>query len=301
MFDLVHRFFVSWRFPAIAISILVSYATFLIGVLLAPNSLPLVEEFKIWCFGYDSATGGVEWGYVWMFLVQPFIMAGLVAVMWWTPLLEGASESPARVLRYGGAGVMLVAILSVGLFLGNDETATIAAPELGRLRVSHAAAPFEFVNQDGDVVSLEDLRGKVVLLTAVYSRCGLTCPVTLREAGEVAGGLELQERDDLTIAVLTLDPEFDTQEIMSRLASTHGLETPLFQFLSGDAAEVGRVLDSYEFSRWQIPSTNDINHTNVAVLIDRDGEVAFRLPITAGQKLVTEAVRILLRERRSGL
>ena len=42
------------------------------------------------------------------------------------------------------------------------------------LRVKLKAYPFTLLNQEGEKISLEDFRGKVVLLSGVYATCGYT-------------------------------------------------------------------------------------------------------------------------------
>ncbi|MBW2397516.1 MAG: hypothetical protein JRG95_25000 [Deltaproteobacteria bacterium] len=55
------RFFSGGAFPVFAISLLVCWEVFLIGVLLVPPSPSALgafaEDFRIWCFGYDPDTG----------------------------------------------------------------------------------------------------------------------------------------------------------------------------------------------------------------------------------------------------
>ena len=71
--EAVRTFLSGGAFPVFAISLLACWEAFLIGVLLVPPSpSPLgafAEDFRIWCFGYDPATGRTEWAYVMSMLV----------------------------------------------------------------------------------------------------------------------------------------------------------------------------------------------------------------------------------------
>ena len=56
------------RAPAFMLELVLLYKALLIAILLIPNSSSALgsfaEEFKIWCFGYDPATGRMQSAYV---------------------------------------------------------------------------------------------------------------------------------------------------------------------------------------------------------------------------------------------
>lgn len=82
--------FASWRFPVVALSLLFFASTLMGALLLVPagdDALgAFARDFKIWCFGYDPATGRLRTVYVVMLLADPILLAGLVTIVWWRPL-----------------------------------------------------------------------------------------------------------------------------------------------------------------------------------------------------------------------
>jgi len=150
---------------------------------------------------------------------------------------------------------------------------------------------------DGSALRLVDLRGKVVMLTAIYSSCGLSCPLIMAQAKRVVGVLSKQEREDLRVVGITLDPERDTPTELQKMAKRHGVDLPLFNFVTGDAANVNGVLDAFGFARQRNAESGEYDHVNLFVLVDRAGRIAFRFTLSEQQETwLVAGLRILVQE-----
>ena len=96
---------------------------------------------------------------------------------------------------------------------------------------------FALTDQNGRTLRLADLRGKVVAIDFIYTRCPLpdVCP---RLSANFA---MLQRRfgNAVTLLSITVDPDFDTPEVLRDYARrwTAG---PDWHFLTGDIADAGR-------------------------------------------------------------
>ena len=111
---------------------------------------------------------------------------------------------------------ILIAGVMAGVALLALACARPVAPDAFKGTVLSAANPapdFRLTDQFGKATSLADFRGKVVLLTFLYTSCPDVCPVAanhLREARETldedGGG------GDTAIVVVSVDPERDSVE-----------------------------------------------------------------------------------------
>src|SRR6516162_7583710 len=74
-----------------------------------------------------------------------------------------------------------------------------AAPELGgpaeRLAVIQKAADFTLNTQDNKPLRFADLKGKVVLVSFIFTTCNGTCPATTHRMGQVQEALKKKELD----------------------------------------------------------------------------------------------------------
>lgn len=77
----------------------------------------------------------------------------------------------------------------------------------------------------------------------------------------------------------------------------HSLELPVYNLVTGDPAEVERILDEMSVARIRDPETGVIEHPNLFLLLDRDGRLAYRLGLgERQQRWLSAALRVLLGE-----
>ena len=288
-------------FPAFALSLLLCWVIFLIAMLLMPAEASglgaFAEDFRIWCFGYDPATGRTEVAYVMSMILPQLMIGAFIAFFWWEPLRELARQ-PRRIARYLGAAALLVAGASVGFALTTEQALKGELPfPAEELRTAYEAPQFSLTNQLREVVGPAAFEGNVVILTAVYASCPHTCPLILTQAKASIAELSPEEREGLRLIAVTMDPEHDSPDVLQKLAQNHGMESPLYNLVTGDSADVEPLLDRMEIARQRDPETGIINHANLFLLIDREGRVAYRLGLgERQQRWLTSALRVLLRE-----
>ncbi|HYE16334.1 MAG TPA: SCO family protein [Pyrinomonadaceae bacterium] len=110
---------------------------------------------------------------------------------------------------------------------------------------------FKLVNQDGRTVRARDLRGRAVLVTFIYTRCPLPdqCPLMSANFADVSRELSKDEAlgSKARLLSVTLDPEFDTPEVLARYAERYGTAGSYgrWDFLTGDPAEVRRLAEFF--------------------------------------------------------
>ena len=301
--DYVLRFFSGGRFPAFALAFMLFYELLLLALLLLPSAPAglgaFAEDFRIWCFGLDPATGHLQVASVLTLLGSPLLFAAALALLWREPLREELARPRAFAVDTGAAALVAGAVAGGFVLLG-------AAPARGELpfpaqalRTAHRAPELRLVDQAGEPVDLAALRGDVVLLTAVYASCPHTCPIILEQARSALDALGADERAHVRVVGVTLDPEHDTPEVLAELADMHGLERPTYRLVTGPAGEVERVLDGMNVSRRRDPKTGVIDHANAFLVIDSAGRVAYRLTIgERQQRWLVSALRLLVQEAR---
>ncbi len=288
-------------FPAFTVSLLLCWEVLLVGIFLVPPSPSALgvfaENFRVWCFGYDPATGQTEWAYVLAMLLPQLLMAAFVVLFWWEPLRK-LVRHPRTALFPVGAAVLLVAGSAAGFALTGSQPPTGELPfPAEELRTAYDPPQFTLINQNGDEVELSALRGKVVALTAVYASCPHTCPAILAQAKASIAALAPELVDDLRVIAVTMDPGNDSSDVLSSLADNHGLEAPLFNLVTGGVPEVESTLDRMQIARARDPETGIIDHVNMFLLIDREGKLAYRLGLgERQQRWLTTALDVLLSE-----
>ncbi len=269
-------------------SALVAYEAFLLLTIFGPTGDGalggFVRDFQQWCYQGDSRTGGMSWAAVSIMLLEPVMVVVVAVVLWRDAVIQ--LRRPSIWLRHlraalAGIGVVAVAVAGLVVYAQTERAADTLPPFPGdRIRVQLAVPDKPLVDQKGTPFRLADLRGQVVLVTGVYAACSTACPEIFKELRAVLGELPTDDRAGLRVVALSLNPEYETTEIMDAMAGAQGLEFPEFRYVNGERPDEMRdLLKSLQFSVSRDPETGVLNHANLFLLVDREGHIAFRFTL----------------------
>jgi protein SCO1 len=149
---------------------------------------------------------------------------------------------------------------------------TPAAPTL--VHVGGAMPDFELTDQAGARVALSSLKGKVVAVTFIYTRCPLPdyCPRMVENFRAVRARFADRMERDLVFLTISFDPKYDTPETLARYASANRAAGPGWHFLTGEPANIERVCDAFGIQYFAEEGL--ITHSLQTAVIDRAGRLA---------------------------
>lgn len=193
----------------------------------------------------------------------------------------------------------LVALLGIVSVAGVDATAVTAS---SRRPVLHGdvvwppgkrrAPPFALRDEQGARISLGGERGRVVMLTFMYSRCRQLCPIEGRLLAAVERRLGRSTR--ALLLVVSVDPGGDTVSTIRRFIRRAGLTGAHCRWLVGSRRQLAPVWRSY---RIDVQAGRDIGHSSALYLIDRHGFERSGYAVPFLPSLVAADVRTLAAER----
>jgi len=161
----------------------------------------------------------------------------------------------------------------------------------GELDPPQPTPDFTLTDQAGQKVSMADQRGKLVLLTFLYTNCPDVCPLitqNLNQALQMLG----TERDDVRVLAVSVDPEGDTPKSVDEYAKAHHL-LPEFHYLIGSRDELTKVWKAYDVAA--VASDPElVDHTAYTMLVDQSGEGRVIYDSQVKAKDVVHDVRALL-------
>jgi len=149
---------------------------------------------------------------------------------------------------------------------------TPAAPLL--VHVGASVPDFTLVDQSASNVSLSALKGKVVAVTFIYSRCPLPdyCPRMVENFRAVRQRFADRIDRDLVLLTISFDPQYDTPQVLARYAASQRAGGPGWHFLTGDKANIERVCNAFGIEYF--PEEGLITHSLQTAVVDRDGRLA---------------------------
>ena len=132
------------------------------------------------------------------------------------------------------------------------------------------APEFSLTSQDGGELKLADLRGKVVAVTFIFTRCIDTCPVLTPMMSFVQDRLGTDFGTKIAFVSITVDPEHDTPEVLKEYGEAFGANFAGWFFLTGSPSAIADVIRRYGVFAARAENGN-VNHTFLTSVIDRRG------------------------------
>jgi protein SCO1/2 len=134
-----------------------------------------------------------------------------------------------------------------------------------------APAPgFTLTSQDGAQVSLANLRGKVVAVTFIFTRCTATCPVLTPMMSLVQDRLGRDFGNKIVFASITVDPEHDTPDMLKLYAQMYGADVAGWSFLTGSAPVIADLTRRYGVFAAK-DANGDVEHSFLTSIVDQRG------------------------------
>ena len=178
---------------------------------------------------------------------------------------------------------------SIRVLLSNDQD--MPAPAVA-LQPGQLAPPFKLIDQHGASVALSDLRGKLVALNFIYTRCPMSevCPRLAASFATVQRHFADAIGRDLVLLSITIDPEWDTPPVLAAYAKLWRARSDGWHFLTGPPSLVKEAATSWGLVYW--PEDSAIVHTSRTALIGRDGKL---LAMVEGSSYRTDQLLGLIR------
>lgn len=155
-----------------------------------------------------------------------------------------------------------------------DVNEEMVDPELLRIGYGHKIGNFSFLNQDGKVVTQQDVKGKVFVAEYFFTTCGTICPIMNVQMQRVHK--VYQGNKNVRILSFTVDPKVDTVAQMKRYAVAHGADVKSWFFLTGTQEKLYELARKSFFVLKPAETENqgdvgsDFIHTNNFVLVDKE-------------------------------
>lgn len=200
----------------------------------------------------------------------------------------------------GAALWLIVGVLFVMLYLRDRTTAGAKAPtettavraqppaqatgaagglvEPGGVWDAEGIADFTLTERSGKEVKKDDLLGKPWVVGFVFSRCAGPCPKVTAQMRRLQDQFE-QDGEDARLVTMTVDPDYDTPEVLTRYANAFKADEDRWLFLTGEKETMYRYIEKNFMMPVQEMQGEDrkpgyeVLHTTNLLLVDAEGRV----------------------------
>ncbi len=147
-----------------------------------------------------------------------------------------------------------------------------ASPPASPLADIGPAPPTVLVDSSGKPFDLASRKGKVVLVSFVYTTCTGVCPGTTQAMVRVQAALKEAKLWGTAVEFvsISLDPKRDTPEVLSQYARLFGADRAAWHFLTGPPARVDSVINAWGMWVKTVPN-GALDHPSRIFLLDPRG------------------------------
>jgi len=99
---------------------------------------------------------------------------------------------------------------------------------------------FSLMDQSGQAFTRQQLDGKIVVVSFVFTSCAAVCPYVnaqMEKVQQLTAG-----RSDVRLISLTMDPVDDTPQVLAKYGQSYGQDPSRWSFLTGDETEMHRLV-----------------------------------------------------------
>ena len=150
--------------------------------------------------------------------------------------------------------VLFILLFSVRLFLQRSE----------KLPSYYPMPDFTLTERSGKPATCAVLAGKVWIADFIFTRCAGQCPMMSAQMSRLS-----RQMKDIYFMSFSVDPEYDTPEVLSNYANGYEADHERWLFLTGSKEEINRVAAGLKLNRIDEP----MMHSARFILIDRKGYV----------------------------
>ena len=157
------------------------------------------------------------------------------------------------------------------------------------------AKNFQLPDQSGQVRSLKEFQGKVVVLFFGYTQCPDVCPTTMTELAQVKKLLGA-DGEKLQVVFVTVDPERDTPDVLKAYMANFD---PTFIALRGTPEQLAATAKDfkvfYKKTSGKTPTSYSMDHSAASYVYDTKGQLRLYTRYGSGVPALASDIKLLLK------
>lgn len=156
---------------------------------------------------------------------------------------------------------------------------------------------FSFTNQQGKTITNKDYEGKVYVIEFFFTTCPTICPRMNENLIQIQN--TFKDFNDFGVASFTINPDYDTPEILKAYADKYGVTNPNWHLMTGDKETIYKLSNEgfNLYSAEEEDVAGGFEHSGNFALIDKNGYIRSRKdhfgnPIIYYRGIVSEAEQV---------
>ncbi|WP_339894892.1 SCO family protein [uncultured Algibacter sp.] len=136
---------------------------------------------------------------------------------------------------------------------------------------------FSFVDQHGKTITNKDYEGKVYVIEFFFTSCPTICPRMNKNLIHIQN--EFIDFEDFGVASFSINPDYDTPEVLKAYAEKYGVTNPNWHLMTGDKETIYKLSNEgfYIYAAANPDVEGGFEHSGNFALIDKNGFIRSRV------------------------
>lgn len=134
---------------------------------------------------------------------------------------------------------------------------------------------FSFVDQNGKTISNKDYEGKVYVIEFFFTTCPTICPKMNKNLIQIQN--TFKDFENFGVASFTINPDYDTSEVLKAYADQYGITNPDWHFMTGNKDTIYKLAEAFNlYAAINPEALGGFEHSGNFALIDKNGFIRCR-------------------------
>ena len=162
---------------------------------------------------------------------------------------------------------------SLPIFQPNDVTYELVDSRIQHVKRFHKIKSFEFLNQNGDIISEKDYDGFVYVADFFFTTCPSICPIMTDNMLKIQN--YIKDKKKVKLLSFSVTPEIDSVPVLKEYSVKKGVDDKYWNLLTGEKSEIYSLArKSFLVVKENAESnSHDMIHTENFVLVDTEKRI----------------------------
>ena len=159
------------------------------------------------------------------------------------------------------------------IFQPNDVNYELVDSSIQHVKRFHKIKSFEFVNQNGEIISEKDYEGFIYVADFFFTTCPSICPLMTNNMVNIQN--YIKDKNKVKLLSFSVTPEIDSVPVLKEYSIKKGVDDKYWNLLTGDKSKI------YSLARKSFlvvkenreSNSHDMIHTENFVLVDREKRI----------------------------
>ena len=159
------------------------------------------------------------------------------------------------------------------IFQPNDVNYELVDSSIQHVKRFHKIKSFEFLNQNGQIISEKDYDGFIYVADFFFTTCPSICPVMTDNMVKIQN--YVKDKKKVKLLSFSVTPEIDSVPVLKEYSIKKGVDDKYWNLLTGDKSKIYSLArKSFLVVKENAESnSHDMIHTENFVLVDREKRI----------------------------